>query len=175
MQQDSHGPQFSMGSRSQVDLNRSVPGPGHYDQDRYDRVRPKTRGVVMGKEPRSKEKKPEDLPGPGHYATPQKSGGPTWRFGSERREKSLNESFPSPGAYDLPDSRSRGGYTMAGRHSEAKDDSVPGPGAYNTKLKKNAPSFSMGGSRTALKPTHDSSPGPGAYTPAVKTSSPNVK
>lgn len=164
------GPKYSMQGRSQRDLGEKTPGPGQYDLSKYEKVRDKAPGVVMGKGRRgpSHTRSLSDIPGPGGYALPEKSGGPKWAFGQQEKLAAPASDTPAPGTYDISQSHSQRGFTMAGKESRRERDSIPGPGHYHSEIiRSGSPAFSMG-TKQQPAPVKQEVPGPGAYDPGLQ-------
>ena len=147
----------------------TTPGPGHYESSKFEQLLNKSPNIVVGHAKRSQDPIPAH-PGPGHYAIPGTLSGPKWGFGSEQKSKTLSQSFPSPGDYNLPDGSDRRAYSMMGKHQEKPGDAVPGPGSYSPTGLQKAPAYSVGhGSRSDF--TGNEGPGPGQYSATQRPSS----
>lgn len=44
----------------------------------------------------------ENYPGPGNYMSKTDGGQPSFKFGTERRDKSIKSGTPGPGQYKIP-------------------------------------------------------------------------
>ena len=168
------GPRYTMQGRSQRDFSEKTPGPGQYDLSKYEKVKDKVPGVVMGKGRRESthSRSLSDVPGPGDYDVSGNRGGPKWAFGQQERLAAPASDTPAPGAYDPSLSHSQRGFTMAGKDSHTDKDPIPGPGSYDPAIiRSTSPAFSMGTKQRPV-PLKHSAPGPGSYDPAAQHSPP---
>ncbi|OMJ68979.1 hypothetical protein SteCoe_33427 [Stentor coeruleus] len=162
------GPKFTMQGKNLKEHIDKIPGPGHYDQD-INNVNAKDRSPAykLGTAARIEEKKLLQNPGPGQYDTRSKDLGPQWGFGSESRSKDFKAENPGPGAYELPGSLSKNGFSIAGRKQDITKDNFPGPGSYDIHDRPKSPTWTLSKSPNskAINLSQSISPGPGAYDP----------
>ena len=172
--QEHAGPSYSMMARSERDLDISLPGPGHYDPSNLDRLKGRPQSAVIGSERRSREKQDTVSPGPAQYNVSAKTDGPQWGFGSEVRLKTMENSVPAPGAYEIADLSGAHAHSIAGKPVSPKAEASPGPGHYDPALPKSAPVYSMSGGKRG-RTAESVGPGPGKYTPVLQKHSPGIK
>jgi hypothetical protein len=159
----STAPIFPTSSRTSITKPNESPGVGTYE---IRSEKPEGPQFTMGVKPL--EKIQESTPAPNFYhpetgdkATRPKS--PEYKFGTEKRENLLKETFPAPGDYDVQIKDK--GYQWK-FSSEPRDhlqfEQTPGPGFYSPR-ESNKPGFAYTTSeRPALSKALDT-PGVGTY------------
>lgn len=147
------------------------PGPGSYDVK--DVVTNSARPVI-GKEKRKDNFLKDEqvsIPGPGRYNFRHTLvEGPQWRFGSEasRKVKEL-EQTPGPGAYEIPDTKSKIVFKFPSSRKNDKLENIPGPGHYNVQNKNRYAFFAMSRSEKYQKLSGPFIPGPGEYNYSISS------
>ncbi|CAG9314055.1 unnamed protein product [Blepharisma stoltei] len=167
------GPRFSMlGRLVRSASNQSLPGPGQYNLNTYEKFIPRAPEYSMGSSKRGEKlsKSNGSIPGPGTYDNKNSAiDGPRWKFGNETRSHNAKSMNPGPGTYNFGSSLDSKGFSISGRAEESKERSVtPGPGAYDIKVGAESPQYSVGKSNRGVNSNTLKKfiPGPGAYNPA---------
>jgi hypothetical protein len=94
-----------------------------------------------------------NVPGPGNYQSSliDKRNAPKFGFGSSKRAKNMDSTFPGPGQYKLKGitGHEGPGVSMHTKLANLKNMETPGPGQYeaNLKYKKTAPAYGQGSQR----------------------------
>ena len=169
-----------------------IPGPGAYSlKASIDLGKVAIPSVKIGREKRE-ENRFNTQPGPQSYNQTfhiLRTTNPSFRFGAEKRDKTLhkvNKSMlaslePGPGAYQHKELTGKEGPkyhipSATRSQSSLERDSQPGPGHYNNSRELNSslstsllPGIKIGTSkRSSTKDLHDGQPGPSSYNPSTR-------
>lgn len=147
------------------------PGPGSYN---VKDIIPSPARAVIGKEKRKDNflnKSQIPIPGPGRYNLHQTLvEGPQWRFGSEVSRKVQDpDPTPGPGAYEIPDTKSKLVFKFPSSRKNEKKLNFPGPGHYNIQNSSNYSYFAVSRSEKYQKLSGPLIPGPGEYNYSVSS------
>ena len=147
------------------------PGPGSYN---VKDISPSAARAVIGKEKRKDNflnKSQIPIPGPGLYNLHQTLvEGPQWRFGSQasRKVQELDQT-PGPGAYEIPDTKSKLVFKFPSSRKTEKMPNIPGPGHYNIQSTSRYSYFAVSKSEKYQKLLGPQVPGPGEYNSSVSS------
>ena len=97
------GPAYSFRPKFEARVKEAIPGPGRYEPS-VTLTCDKAPAWVVGKSAQRTSSAGRDSsyqPGPGTYQTSGTLGGPSWRFGNQKRGYLSASAVPGPGAYEI--------------------------------------------------------------------------
>ena len=163
-------PKWTMTGRQEIKSLNTTPGPQDY---RPEKPRP-ARGSLMHGKIKYKDDESIKNPGPGAYDASNidavRSKPPAFSLQARASYNPMSARTPGPGAYTMPEARSKTAFSMTPRRDLKHGPAVttPGPAAYTLPQYK-ARAVGMGvGDRFGYKDSKGA-PGPGAYTPSIDT------